>query len=90
MTGVPSPRTTMPAWLSPMKAMKRPMPIAIAFFRSSGMAWKIFSRQPVRTSAVTAMPSSTIRPMAAGNDSPSPTTRPKATTALIPSPGAIA
>ena len=43
VTGVPSPATTMPACSSPMNAMKRPMPIAIAFFRSSGIAWKIFS-----------------------------------------------
>ena len=73
-----------------MKAMKRPIPIAIAFFRSSGIASMIFSRVPVSTRIVTAMPSTTIRPMAAGNDSPSFATRLNATTALRPSPGAIA
>ena len=70
--------------------MKRPIPIAIAFFRSSGIASMIFSRMPVRTRIVTAIPSTTTSPIAAGNDSPSPATRPKATTALSPRPGAIA
>ena len=73
-----------------MNAMKRPMPIAIAFFRSSGIASMIFSRIPVSTRIVTAMPSTTIRPIAAGNDRPSPATRLNATTAFRPSPGAIA
>ena len=70
--------------------MKSPMPIAIAFFRSSGIASMIFSRIPVSTRIVTAMPSTTIRPIAAGNDSPSPATRLNATTAFRPSPGASA
>ena len=73
-----------------MNAMKRPIPIAIAFFRSSGIASMIFSRMPVRTRIVTAMPSTTIRPIAAGNERPSFATRLNATTALSPSPGAIA
>ena len=41
-TGVPG--TTMPALTKPMNAMKRPMPIAIAFLRSSGIAFMTFSR----------------------------------------------
>jgi hypothetical protein len=49
-----------------MNAMKRPMPIAIAFFRSSGIASMTFSRSPVTTKIVTAIPSTTIRPIAAG------------------------
>ena len=86
----PGGETTIPADSRPMNAMKRPMPIAIAFFRSSGIASMIRSRIPVRTRSVTAMPSTTIRPIAAGKDSPSPATRLNATTALRPSPGAIA
>ena len=89
-TGVPAPRTTTPAFVRPMNAMKRPIPIAIAFFRSSGIASMIFSRMPVSTRIVTAIPSTTTSPIAAGNDSPSPATRPKATTAFSPRPGAIA
>ena len=80
----------MPALTKPMNAMKSPMPIAMAFLRSSGIAFITFSRYPVRTNAVTARPSTTISPIAAGNDSPSPATRLNATTALSPSPGAIA
>ena len=67
-TGVPSPRTITPALLRPMNAMKKPIPIAIAFFRSSGIASMIFSRMPVSTRSVTAMPSTTTRPIAAGNE----------------------
>jgi hypothetical protein len=73
-----------------MKAMKSPIPIAIAFFRSSGIESMIFSRVPVSTRIVTAMPSTTTKPIAAGKDRPSLATRPNATTALSPSPGAIA
>ncbi len=87
-TGVPC--TTIPELTSPMKAMNRPMPIAIAFFRSSGIASMIRSRMPERTRIVTAMPSTTMSPIAAGNERPSPATRPKATTAFRPRPGAIA
>ena len=70
--------------------MKSPIPIAIAFFRSSGIASMIVSRVPVRTRIVTAMPSTTTSPMAAGNERPSPATRLNATTAFRPRPGAIA
>ena len=87
-TGVPG--TTMPALSKPMKAMKSPMPMAIAFLRSSGIASMTFARKPVSTKTVTAMPSTTMSPIAAGYESPSPATRPKATVALIPRPGAIA
>ena len=74
----------------PMNAMKNPIPIAIAFFRSSGIASMIRSRMPVNTSIVTAIPSTTTSPIAAGNDSPSPATSLNATTAFSPSPGASA
>ena len=80
----------MPALVRPMNAMKSPIPIAIAFFRSSGIASMIRSRVPVSTRMVTAIPPTTIRPIAAGNDKPSPATRLNATTALRPSPGASA
>ena len=73
-----------------MNAMKRPMPIAIAFFSSSGTALMMDSRIPVRTRTVTSAPSSTTMPMASGQESPAPRTRPKATTAFRPMPGAIA
>jgi hypothetical protein len=89
-TTVPSPRTTRPELTRPMNAMKSPIPIAIAFFRSSGIASRIRSRMPVNTRIVTAIPSTTTSPIAAGNERPSPATRPNATTALRPRPGAIA
>jgi hypothetical protein len=73
-----------------MKAMKRPMPIAIAFFSSSGIARMIFSRIPTSTRIVTSAPSMTMIPIASGNPSPAPKTRLKATMALMPRPGAMA
>jgi hypothetical protein len=73
-----------------MKAMKRPMPIAIAFLSSRGMASMTFSRIPMSTSAVTSAPSRTTMPIASGKPSPSPATSVKATTAFNPRPGAIA
>jgi hypothetical protein len=73
-----------------MKAMNRPIPIAIAFFSSSGIARMIVSRKPLSTSTVTTAPSSTISPIADGKERCSVPTRVKATIALIPSPGASA
>jgi hypothetical protein len=66
------------------------MPIAIAFFSSIGIARMICSRRPVRTSAVTTTPSSTIRPIADGNESSCWPTSGNATIALMPWPGASA
>jgi hypothetical protein len=73
-----------------MKAMKRPIPIAIAFFSSSGIARITFSRMPASTRTVTSAPSMTMIPIASGNPSPTCATSVKATIALIPRPGAIA
>ena len=73
-----------------MNAMKRPMPIAIAFFSSSGIALKISSRKPVTASSTIAAPSSTTSPIASGKLALPLATRPYATTALRPIPGAIA
>ncbi len=56
-TGGAAAATTSPELTSPMKAMKRPMPIAIAFFSSSGIARMIASRRPTSTRIVTARPS---------------------------------
>ena len=57
--------------------MKRPMPIAIAFFSSSGTAFMTDSRMPVRTRTVTSAPSSTTMPMASGQESPAPSDEPE-------------
>ena len=46
---MPPPPTTRPPSTRPMNRMKKPMPITMAFFSSSGIAWKIASRKPVRT-----------------------------------------
>ena len=89
-TTVPPPPTTMPPSTSPMNRMKKPMPITIAFFSSSGMALKIASRKPVSTRMRMATPSSTMRPMALSKLRPWPATRLNATTALSPMPGAMA
>jgi hypothetical protein len=70
--------------------MKRPIPIAIAFFSSSGIARMTRSRMPSRTSSVTSAPSRTTMPIASGKPSPSPATSVNATTAFRPRPGAIA
>ena len=90
MSGVPEPATTMPPSTRPMKRMKKPMPMTIAFLSSSGMALKIASRKPVSTRMVMTMPSMTMMPMASGSSGPRPATSWKATTALRPMPGAMA
>ena len=64
VTGVPLPATTMPPSTRPMNRMKKPMPTAMAFLSSSGMALKMASRKPVSTSMVMATPSQKMRPMA--------------------------
>ena len=89
-TGVPVPRTTSPEFVRPMNAMKRPIPIAIAFFSSIGIAFMIASRRPTSTRIVTARPSTTTRPIASGKLSPACATSVNATTAFRPRPGAIA
>jgi hypothetical protein len=89
-TIVPCPWTTIPDVVSPMNAMNRPIPIAIAFFSSSGIALMIASRSPRSTRIVIASPSTTTRPIASGKLRPACATSVNATTALRPSPGAIA
>ena len=66
----PSGCTTIPAFTKPMKAMNRPIPIAIARFRSSGIARNTASRKPVSTRTEIASPSITITPIASGHDIP--------------------
>jgi len=80
----------MPPSTSPMKRMKKPMPMAMAFLSGSGMALKMAVRAPVRTRIVMAIPSITMMPIAPSIVSPPAATRLKATTALMPRPGAIA
>ncbi len=90
VTGVPLPATTRPPSTRPMKRMKKPMPMAIAFLSCSGMALKMASRKPVSTRMVMTMPSIRMMPMAPFMVRPPAATRLKATTALRPMPGARA
>ena len=90
VTRVPLPLITMPPSTRPMKRMKKPMPMAMAFLSCRGMPRKIASRRPVSTRMVMTMPSITMMPMAAFIVRPPAATRLKATTALMPSPGAMA
>jgi hypothetical protein len=85
-----SARTTMPALTSPMIVRKSPIPIAIARFRSIGIAFRIAFRNPVRTSSVITSPSTTITPIACGQVRPFAATSVNATNAFSPSPEAIA
>jgi hypothetical protein len=71
-----------------MKAMNRPMPTPIACFIGCGMAFMIASRSPVTTSTQIRMPSRTTRPIA--SDQLISGASWKATTALRPSPAAMA
>ena len=66
------------------------MPMAIAFLSGRGMALKMAVRRPVSTRIVMTMPSITTMPMACGMVRPPAATRLKATTALMPRPGASA
>ena len=84
------PTITMPPSTRPMNRMKKPMPMAIAFLSGSGMALKMAVRAPVRTRIVMTMPSITMMPMAPFMVRPPAATRLKATTALMPRPGAMA
>ena len=91
VTTVPVPRVTKPAFTRPIKRMNRPMPTPIACFRGIGIAFRIASRKPVRTSAVMTIPSMRMMPMAACHGSGGvPSTSWYATTALSPRPAAIA
>ena len=57
-------RLTNPASTRPMKAMKHPMPAAIAAFSSEGTARNTAVRNPVTASATMMMPSMTTSPIA--------------------------
>ena len=83
-------RVTMPAFTKPIRAMNRPIPIPMARFRSSGIAFMIATRRPVRTRIEITTPSITITPIACGHVSPSAPTSVKATKAFSPRPAAIA
>ena len=81
---------TIPAFTRPISAMNAPMPIPMARFRSIGIAFRTASRTPVSTSTVMTRPSTTITPIACGNESPSAATSVNATNAFSPSPAASA
>ena len=87
--GVAPVETMIPPLNRPMNRMNRPMPAPIARLSDSGMAFITASRKPTRTRIVTAMPSSTMTPIAPSGVSPRAVS-PKATIALIPRPAARA
>src|SRR3954468_5800020 len=82
--------TTMPPWRSPTSVMNRPIPTPMESFSESGTAWTTASRRPAMTSTSASTPSRTMHAMATGQGYPCASTMSKATTALIPSPGASA
>ena len=57
VTRVVSLPVTIPAFCSPTKALKRPMPAPKAFFSDSGMEWAIQVRTFVTVSKTSTMPS---------------------------------
>ncbi len=81
---------TTPAFTRPISAMNAPMPIPIARLRSIGIAFRTASRTPVRTRTVMTTPSTTMTPIACGNESPFAATSVKATKAFSPNPAASA
>ena len=89
-SGVGPVLVTTPAFTSPISAMNAPMPIPIARLRSIGIAFRTASRTPVRTRIVMMTPSTTITPIACGNESPFAATSVNATNAFSPSPAASA
>jgi hypothetical protein len=80
----------MPAFFRPIKAIKSPIPTAMANFRPSGMAFMTASRRFVRTRMVTRRPSTITAAIAVCQGSCWPRIRVKATTALSPRPEARA
>lgn len=84
----PGMRVAKPASMKPMNAMKSPMPTLIACLRAGGMACMTASRSPVTTRTQISSPSMTIRPIASGQLISGAIW--KATTALSPSPAAMA
>ncbi len=59
-------RVTKPPSTKPIRAMKRPMPMAMALRRPSGTAFITRSRRPVATSSMIAKPARTTMPIASG------------------------
>ena len=53
---VDSLETTIPAFLKPIKAIKRPIPPLIAFFKDMGMAFTIAVRKPVTVIRIKMIP----------------------------------
>jgi hypothetical protein len=82
--------TTMPPSRSPTSVMKSPMPTPMASFSDSGTARMIASRKPATTSTSASTPSITTTDMPTGHGSFRPMMTSKATTALMPRPGASA
>jgi hypothetical protein len=62
----------MPAFLRPMKAIKSPMPTAMANFIESGTAFSTASRKLVRTRIVISSPSATTAAIAVCHGKPRP------------------
>ncbi len=81
-------RLTKPESTRPTRAMKRPMPIAMALRRPSGTAFMTRSRRPLATSSMIAKPASTTMPIASGQVILGASWR--ATMVLTPSPAASA
>jgi hypothetical protein len=81
-------RRTNPASTSPMNAMNRPIPTAIAALSEGGTMLNTAVRKPVAARTSTTSPSTTTRPMASGQVICG--ARVNATNALSPRPVAIA
>ncbi len=82
--------TITPAFFSPMKAMKSPMPAVIASFSECGIAAMMRSRQPVSESARNTTPFTKTIPSASVHGTPLPRTIVNVKNALMPMPGASA
>ncbi len=65
---------TMPAFCSPMKAMKRPMPAATALNRGRGIAPTISRRTPETVSSRNSTPDRKTQPSAVCHGTPMPLT----------------
>lgn len=63
----------MPAFCRPMKAMKKPMPAPMAFFREAGMLFTMASRMLKKVSSRKMTPSQKIAVSAHRQEYPMPT-----------------
>ncbi len=82
--------TTMPAFLSPMKAMNSPMPAPTAILSWWGIALMIAPRTPVNASSRNSTPDTKVAASAVSHGMPNPSTTVKAKKAFSPMPGAWA